>query len=578
MSPGVAALVGEVEVRIAGAPLDPILASHLLEVRAETHATLPDMFVIRIADPEVKHVDDRRLRIGALVEIRFGPPDKRTLTLVLQGQITALEPEFSEREVVLTVRGYDRSHVLNRTRRTQTYQSMSISEIVRKVAVTAGLTPGTVDATGGPLAFVQQTNETDLAFVWRLARSVGFEVAVAGRQLSFRRPGAAPAPPVAIRWGAELQSFRPRVTGLQQIAEVVVRGWDPLQKQAIAATTRVPAPASSIGLSRPVVVGALGGGRLTIADRPVASMAEATALARAVAAELASGFVEADGVCRGDPRLQAGTKLRVTGVGTHFGGTYTLTQATHVFRTAGGYHTHFRVAAGHRGPLTGLAAPEPSSWRHGVVVGLVTNNRDPMGLGRVRVKYPALDPQHEGWWARITAPSAGADRGLLMMPQPGDEVLLAFEHDADEHPYVIGALWNGRARPASLVETDGSFVLRSDRQIVAHAIQGVSVASDTSVNLQSGTDTTIEARGAWTGKSAGAGTLESAAGLTMRAGTSATVQAGTSVAVEAGESVSVSGGAEVTVQAGGTIQIRGASIEVEAAGSIKLVAPQIMLG
>ena len=37
------------------------------------------------------------------------------------------------------------------------------------------------------------------------------------------------------------------------------------------------------------------------------------------------------------------------------------------------------------------------------MVGIVTNNEDPEKLGRVRVKYPALDDQNEGAWARIAA-------------------------------------------------------------------------------------------------------------------------------------------------------------------------------
>ena len=87
----------------------------------------------------------------------------------------------------------------------------------------------------------------------------------------------------------------------------------------------------------------------------------------------------------------------------------------------------------------------------------MTQNEDPDGLGRVRVKYPALGDDTEGWWARIAAPSAGKDRGLLMMPVVGDEVLVAFEHDDVHRPYVIGALWNGKDMPGDLVQSDGSF-------------------------------------------------------------------------------------------------------------------------
>ena len=55
----------------------------------------------------------------------------------------------------------------------------------------------------------------------------------------------------------------------------------------------------------------------------------------------------------------------------------------------------------------------------------VTNNKDPDGMGRVKVSYPALGKETEGNWARIASPSAGKERGLLMLPQVGDKVLVS---------------------------------------------------------------------------------------------------------------------------------------------------------
>ena len=60
-----------------------------------------------------------------------------------------------------------------------------------------------------------------------------------------------------------------------------------------------------------------------------------------------------------------------------------------------------------------------------LVLGIVTNNSDPDGLGRVRVKYPALGDDVEGNWARIASVSAGNARGVMMLPVVGEEVLSA---------------------------------------------------------------------------------------------------------------------------------------------------------
>lgn len=84
---------------------------------------------------------------------------------------------------------------------------------------------------------------------------------------------------------------------------------------------------------------------------------------------------------------------------------------------------------------------------YGVVIGVVTNNQDPDGLGRVKLRLPWLSQEHESHWARVISPMAGSDRGLYLLPEVDDEVLVAFEHGRAEFPYVLGSLWNGKDKP-----------------------------------------------------------------------------------------------------------------------------------
>ena len=84
---------------------------------------------------------------------------------------------------------------------------------------------------------------------------------------------------------------------------------------------------------------------------------------------------------------------------------------------------------------------------YGCCVGIVTNNKDPEQMGRVRVRFPWLDSATESNWARCMQIMTGDGRGWWNIPEIEDEVLVAFEHGDVHFPYVIGHVWNGKDRP-----------------------------------------------------------------------------------------------------------------------------------
>jgi uncharacterized protein involved in type VI secretion and phage assembly len=92
-------------------------------------------------------------------------------------------------------------------------------------------------------------------------------------------------------------------------------------------------------------------------------------------------------------------------------------------------------------------AHESGGYVKGVAIALVTQNKDEDGLCRVKVRYPWHDKPRESYWARLAMPMAGKDRGLVVIPEVGDEVVVAFEREDLRFPCVLGALWNGKEKP-----------------------------------------------------------------------------------------------------------------------------------
>lgn len=121
-----------------------------------------------------------------------------------------------------------------------------------------------------------------------------------------------------------------------------------------------------------------------------------------------------------------------------------------------------------------LMPPAQTGLFYGVTIGIVTNNKDPDKLGRVKVKLPWLSEQEESAWARVLSPMAGNQRGLYFLPEVNDEVLVAFEHGQVEFPYILGALWNGKDKPPATNE-DG----KNNQRIIKSRSGHVIILDDT---------------------------------------------------------------------------------------------------
>lgn len=106
-------------------------------------------------------------------------------------------------------------------------------------------------------------------------------------------------------------------------------------------------------------------------------------------------------------------------------------------------------------------AHESGGYVKGVAVALVTQNNDPEKLCRVKVRYPWHEQPSESYWARLSVPMAGDSRGFVMIPEVGDEVLVAFEREDLRFPYVLGALWNGKDKPP-IANDDG----KNDKRMI----------------------------------------------------------------------------------------------------------------
>jgi len=449
--------VSNFEIKIGGSTIPPEMSNDLIEIVVEDNHHLPDSFSIELYDPEMKWMNDSTLSVGAPVEISAKAPSEResasqkSETLIC-GEITNLEPDLGlSGKPSMTIRGYDLSYRLHQGSQTRSFLQMTDDEIVQQIAGEVQLSPQT-DSTGVLHEQVTQNNQTNMEFIKERAKRIGFQVSVEEKKLYFTQKDAEQStgenPPV-MEWGVNLINFQPQLSAVNQVKQVEVRGWDMMTKREIVSQVADSQSAPDVSGKSEGDKAFAGTGKLVI-SRPVKTQEEADKMAQAIRDEMASDLIQAEGSGVGDPRVKAGKKLQLKGLGSRFDGTYFVTLVTHTYNSEQGYETAFSIG-GHKpktlSSLLGEQNQHDKDPGRGVMVGLVTNNNDPQDLGRVKVQLPGLDSQDESSWARIAAPMAGEQRGFYYIPEVNDEVLVSFEQGDIHRPYILGGLWNGQDKP-----------------------------------------------------------------------------------------------------------------------------------
>lgn len=90
--------------------------------------------------------------------------------------------------------------------------------------------------------------------------------------------------------------------------------------------------------------------------------------------------------------------------------------------------------------------------------GVVTDNLDPLMIGRVRARVPDVTGSDESGWAMPCAPFGGDGMGFFAVPATGAGVWIEFEHGDPDYPIWSGCWWGAATEipPAVLVPPPAS--------------------------------------------------------------------------------------------------------------------------
>jgi len=176
-----------------------------------------------------------------------------------------------------------------------------------------------------------------------------------------------------------------------------------------------------------------------------------------------------------NPGVNLGEVVKIKGYGN-----YRIIKVTHSNEEGGVYKNNFEAIDSNF-----VAYPKMDIHlypKSGTQIATVMENVDPEGMSRIKVQFlwqklhGDLTP-----WLRVVSPHAGGEKGFHFIPEKGEEVLIGFEGNNAERPYVLGSLYTGAAQPGSF-QSDGNDIkalkTRSGNQLVFDDNQGSTTITD----------------------------------------------------------------------------------------------------
>ena len=144
------------------------------------------------------------------------------------------------------------------------------------------------------------------------------------------------------------------------------------------------------------------------------------------------------GIAEGNAALYPGVRIAVDNAAPQLNGEYTLAAVVHTIDSRRGFISEFDSQP-----------PPPSPTEDQVIatLGIVSNIN---GVdGRIRVELSALEASNpiETDWLTVVTPGAGADKGIIALPEVGDTVLVLVVQSFPGHGVVLGSVYSAGSLP-----------------------------------------------------------------------------------------------------------------------------------
>lgn len=415
----------EIVITLAGRRLPGAVIARIVSIRVHSLLARPTQCLIAWAADDSLDVspapgDALRIELGGHRDPLF------------VGEVTVIEYGYrADTGRQLRVRAYDPLHRLRKRQATRLLDAGDLMSLADSLAEGTGLA---VEAPSDPIGPVYQLARSDLDLLAEVAARHGRYPVVHDGTLRLV-PVTGDGAPTVLTYGTTLHAAEIEISAEPAFRSAETSWWDPAG--AVADPARTADARAAAAVSADPMPDRLGGGGPVLRqdDLREGSETEPLGLAQAELDIRRQGEVTVVLVANGNPTLQAGRRVTVKGVRAALEGDYAITEASHEISVSG-----YETTLSSRPP----SPPAPRD-RDQVTLGVVADVDDPQDRGRVRVRLAAY--QVDTGWAPVLLPAAGADKGVVALPEVDDRVLVLLLGRDPAHAVVLGGLYGSGSPP-----------------------------------------------------------------------------------------------------------------------------------
>ena len=408
---------------------------------------------------------------GTDVEIKVGYHDETST--IFKGIIVKQHLKINKKKTILTIECKDKAIKIASIKKSAYYEDMKDSEVWNQIISGAGLNADVANTSVQHKELVQYSC-SDWDFLVARAEMNGMVVVNNDGTLKVIKPPAAGLPVITAGYGKNLFEFDADMDARTQHKQVIAKSWSAADQSTLEESSSEPSLLLNGDINGSDLADGINGDdyQLFHSGRLMQDELKAWADAKLLKSRLAKirGRVK----IQGDGKVNPGDIIALAGVGDRFAGNVMATAVRHEI-AKGSWYTDIQFGQSPDWYSVEMEIDEkPASSMissiQGLQIGIVTAlENDPEGEFRIKVRIPVISNTEEGAWARLATPDAGNNRGIVIRPELGDEVIVGFINNDPRDAVVLGCLHSSKNVAPVEAKDDNhqkGWITRSEMKII----------------------------------------------------------------------------------------------------------------